>query len=399
MTQCLIVINSGSTSLKFAIYRPNKINAAPASLYSGAINNMQSAPNFIVKDHEGKQIHSHVWDNGIVLNCADALHFALEWLAEKMPHLSIIAAGHRIVLGGRRFTQPTLIDDEILDYLDSLSQMEPSHQPANVGGIKIVAKHFPQVPQVACFDSAFHRSMPAVAQTYALPKEVLELGVRHWGYHGISYDYISRKLKKLMPHAHRVIVAHLGGGCSLCAMLDGKSIETTMGFSGLSGLPMATRSGNLPPEIIFYLLRMHKYTVESVEKLLYQRSGLLGLSGETHDMQTLLQSQSAAAKRTLEYFVYHIVQYVGAYMTLLGGLDALVFTAGIGENAAEIRQQVCQRLAFLGIELDAKKNAKHGPCISTIASKVAVWVVPTNEEEMVAMYTKEILQEKNLLTF
>ena len=310
---------------------------------------------------------------------------------------NLFKAGHRIVLGGTRYKAPTLIEGDVLDYLDELSVMEPSHQPYNVGGARAMAKVFGHLPQVGCFDTSFHRTMPDVAQVYAVPAEVHARGVQHWGYHGISYDYISRQLKKRAPEARRVIVAHLGGGASMCAMLDGRSIDTSMGFAGLSGLPMATRTGDLPPEIVFYLLRTKAYDLESLEKLLYHKSGLLGLSGISSDMRTLLANKSPEAARAVEYFIYQVVRYAGAYAAVLGGLDAFVFTAGIGENAVPIRRAVCQRLGFLGIELDDAVNSRHGPRISTSASKVSVWVIPTNEELMIASHTIAVLRASGLL--
>ena len=279
------------------------------------------------------------------------------------------------------------IDGDVLDYLDSLAAMEPSHQPFNVRGARAFAEAFPGLPQVACFDSSFHRTMPAVAQTYALPEGVRNAGVRHWGYHGISYDYISRQVPKFVPAARRVIAAHLGGGASLCAMLDGRSIETTMGFAGEFGLPMATRSGDVPPGALFYLLRRNLFDDASLEKMLYERGGLLGLSGLSGDMRVLQESSNPLAVAAVEYFVYAMTKYVGAYAAVLGGLDAFVFTAGIGENSAPVRAALCGKLAWLGVKLDEQANASGGPRISTPDSGVSVWVIPTNEELMIAQHT------------
>jgi acetate kinase len=297
-----------------------------------------------------------------------------------------------VVLGGARFDGPVLIDADVLAYLDSLVVMEPSHQPYNVSGARALVEAFPGLPQVASFDTSFHRTMPEVAQIYALPKDVLDAGARHWGYHGISYEYISRQAPKYAPGARRVIAAHLGGGASLCAMLDGKSIETTMGFGAVSGLPMATRSGDVPQDLLFYLLRRKLFDDASLERMLYERAGLLGLSGVSGDMRTLQESTDPLAVAAVDYFVYAMTKYVGAYVSVLGGLDAFIFTAGIGENSVPVRAALCGKLAWLGVKLDAQANASGGPRISASDSAVSVWVIPTNEELMIAQHTLALIR-------
>jgi acetate kinase len=304
----------------------------------------------------------------------------------------LIAAGHRVVLGGTRFEAPVRIESDVLVYLDSLVVMEPSHQPYNVLGARALAEAFPGLPQVACFDSSFHRTMPAVAQIYALPQDVRDAGVCHWGYHGISYDYISRQVPKFAPQARRVIAAHLGGGTSMCAMLDGRSVETTMGFAAVSGLPMATRSGDVPPGALFYLLRRKLFDDASLEKMLYERAGLLGLSGISDDMRVLQESTDPRAVAAVEYFVYAMTKYAGAYAAVLGGLDAFVFTAGIGEHSAPVRAALCAKLAWLGVKLDKQANTSGGPRISAPDSRVSVWVIPTNEELMIAQHTRALVR-------
>jgi acetate kinase len=269
--------------------------------------------------------------------------------------------------------------------------MEPSHQPYNVSGVRALAEVSPGLAQVACFDTSFHRTMPEVAQIYALPNDVLDDGARHWGFHGISYDYISRQVPRYAPEARRVIAAHLGGGTSMCAMLDGKSVETTMGFGGLSGLPMATRSGDVPQDLLFYLLRTRKFDDVTLEKMLYHRSGMLGLSGISEDMRVLQASADPRAAAAIEFFVYAMTKYVGAYTSVLGGLDALVFTAGIGENSAVVRAGLCRALAWLGVQLDDAANGRNGPRISTADSKVSVWVIPTDEDLMIARHTLDLI--------
>ncbi len=385
----IVVVNSGSTSLKFAIYRVEGIGQLGV-ICRGVIDSIQTDPHFVVKDNTGKPLAAHEWGEGHAIDHGKALQYAIEWIEKHMPLVKMTAVGHRVVLGGKRFDGPVLIEGDVLDYLASLSIMEPSHQPYNVAGARAIARTFPGLPQAACFDTSFHRTMPVNAQIYALPKELRDAGVHHWGYHGISYDYISRQVPKCAPEAKRVIVAHLGGGASMCAMLDGKSMETTMGFGGLTGLPMATRSGDVPQDALFYLLRSKLFDSATLENMLYRQSGLLGLSETSGDMRELENSNDPGAKLAVEYFVYSIVKYIGAYTSVLGGLDAIVFTAGIGENSPQVRAAVCAKLGWLGLTLDASQNAKNGPRISAQDSHISVWVIPTNEELMIAQHTQAL---------
>jgi acetate kinase len=391
MSEALVVFNAGSTSLKFGAYGVDSGGSLPL-VCLGRIDSMQGDPHFVVKNAAGKPLDAHEWGDGHTIDHRTALHFVITWLEANLADTKVVAAGHRFVLGGTRFEAPVRIEGDVLDYLDSLAVMEPSHQPFNVRGARAFAEAFPGLPQVACFDSSFHRSMPEVAQTYALPKDVRDAGVRHWGYHGISYDYISRQVPKFAPAARRVIAAHLGGGASLCAMLDGRSIETTMGFAGLSGLPMATRSGDVPPGALFYLLRSKLYDDASLETMLYQHSGLLGLSGISGDMRVLQDNADPRAVAAVDHFVYSMAKFAGAYTAVLGGLDAFVFTAGIGENSAPLRAALCARMAWLGVRLDAAANTSNRPRISTPDSKVSVGVIPTNEELMIAQHTLALIR-------
>ncbi len=391
MSEAIVVINAGSTSLKFAAYTVDAARSLPL-VCSGQIDSVQDDPHFVAKNPDGKPLDTHDWGAGHAIDHKTALHFVITWLEKNIASMKVVVAGHRIVLGGTRFEAPVLIDADVLAYLDSLVIMEPSHQPYNVRGARALAAAFPGLPQVACFDTSFHRTMPEVAQIYALPKEVLDAGARHWGYHGISYDYISRQVPRYAPDARRVIVAHLGGGASMCAMLDGKSVETTMGFGGLTGLPMATRSGDVPQDLLFYLLRRKLFDDASLEKMLYERAGLLGLSSISDDMRELEASDDPRAAAAIDFFVYAMTKYVGAYTSVLGGLDALVFTAGIGENSALVRAGLCRALGWLGVTLDTAANARNGPRISAGASRVSVWVIPTNEELMIAQHTLALVR-------
>ncbi len=391
VSEAIVVINAGSTSLKFAAYAVDASRSLPL-LCRGEIESMENDPHFVVTNAAGKPLGVREWGKGRAIDHKTALHFVITWLEANLGDKKVIAAGHRIVLGGTRFEAPVRIDSDVLDYLDSLVVMEPSHQPYNVLGARALAEAFPGLPQVACFDSSFHRTMPEVAQIYALPKDVRDAGVRHWGYHGISYDYISRQVPKFAPQARRVIAAHLGGGTSMCAMLDGRSVETTMGLGAVSGLPMATRSGDVPSDALFYLLRHKLFDDASLEKMLYERSGLLGLSGISDDMRVLQASTDPRAVAALEYFVYAMTKYAGAYAAVLGGLDAFVFSAGIGEHSVPVRAALCAKMAWLGVKLDNQANTSGGPRISAPDSHVSVWVIPTNEELMIAQHTLALVR-------
>ena len=391
VSEAIVVVNAGSTSLKFAAYAADASRSLPL-LCRGQIESMESDPHFVVTNAAGKQLGAHEWGKDKAIDQKKALHFVIAWLEANLGDRKVIAAGHRIVLGGPRFEAPVRVDSDVLDYLDSLVVMEPSHQPYNVLGARALADAFPGLPQVACFDSSFHRTMPEVAQIYALPKDVRDAGVRHWGYHGISYEYISRQVPKFAPQARRVIAAHLGGGTSMCAMLDGRSVETTMGLGAVSGLPMATRSGDVPVDALFYLLRCKLFDDASLEKMLYERSGLLGLSGISDDMQVLQESTDPHAVAAVEYFVYTMTKYAGAYAAVLGGLDAFVFSAGIGEHSVPVRAALCAKMAWLGVKLDNQANTSGGPRISAPDSHVSVWVIPTNEELMIAQHTLALVR-------
>ena len=392
MSEAIIVVNAGSTSLKFAAYAVDASRSLP-SLCRGQIDSMESDPHFVVNNAAGKPLDVHEWGKGHAIDHNTALHFVITWLEA---NLGDSEGDSRRPPGGarRRRASRRRCGSSATCWIisNSLVVMEPSHQPYNVRGARALAEAFPGLPQVACFDSSFHRTMPEVAQTYALPQDVRDAGVRHWGYHGISYDYISRQLPKFAPQARRVIAAHLGGGASMCAMLDGRSVETTMGFGAVSGLPMATRSGDVPPDALFYLLRRKLFDDASLEKMLYERAGLLGLSGISGDMRVLQESTDPRAVAAVEYFVYAMTKYAGAYAAVLGGLDAFVFTAGIGEHSAPVRAALCAKLAWLGVKLDEQANETNGPRISAPDSGVSVWVIPTNEELMIAQHTLALVR-------
>jgi acetate kinase len=327
-----------------------------------------------------------------VHDAAGALEQVFEWLSASFPGGRLVGVGHRIVHGGPR-PAPAVVTAELLAELRRLTPFAPLHQPYNLAGIEAVARHRPEIPQVACFDTSFHRSLPAVAKLLALPGEVRGGGVERYGFHGLSYEYIASVLPQVASQIarRRVIVAHLGNGASLCALRDGVSIENTFGLTALDGLCMGTRPGATDPGAILYLFQTLGLSVDEVEHMLYQKSGLLGISGLSNDMRALLASHEPAAALAVEYFVYRVAQEVGALAAVLGGVDALVFTAGIGENSPVIRGRVCAACAWLGLELDEKSNADNALCLSRAGSRVSAWRIPTNEELMIARHMGRVL--------
>jgi acetate kinase len=328
-----------------------------------------------------------------VLGHEGAITVLGDFLGERGTRHDLAAVGHRVVHGGMQFSQAAIVTPEVVSALHRLEPLAPLHQPHNLKPIEIVSKVRPELPQVACFDTAFHRRQPETSQAFALPAEITDRGVRRYGFHGLSYEYIASVLKDHDPKAAagRTIVAHLGNGSSMCAMVAGMSVASTMGFTAVDGLPMGTRSGSLDPGVLLYLLDELKMDARAIEDLIYKRSGLLGVSGVSSDMRELLASDDAKARFAIELFTYRIGRELGSLAAAAQGIDALVFTAGIGEHATPIRERVCRDAAWLGLEFDARANASDGPRISTASSKVAAWVIPTNEELMIARHTRDLL--------
>jgi len=386
MSNGIVVINAGSTSVKFAGYRHDGDGGLSLTC-RGQVQGIGSHPSFVARGADEKPIDAREWEADHPLSQDAAVRFIFEWLLKHRGDVRVVGVGHRVVLGGVKYDKPVLVTDQVLADLDALCAFEPSHQPYEIEVIRTLRKARPSLPQVACFDTSFHRTMPRLAQLYALPRKYCEGNLRHWGYHGISYDFISRRLPRHAPDARRVIVAHLGGGCSMCAMLDGKSIETSMGFSAIEGLPMSTRAGEIDAGILLHLMKADGMDPAALETLLYKQSGLLGLSGVSGDMRELLESPAPEAAEAIDYFVYHILKFIGAYTAVLGGLDALVFTAGIGENSPLVRARVCENLGWLSVKLDPAENDRNGLRISGASSAVGVFVIPTNEELMIAQHT------------
>ena len=390
MSDFAVVLNAGSSSLKFCIYGEPEGSTWPLEA-RGQIDGIGSSPRFSASDSAGIQIASERLDAGVDRRGAFAALTA--WLRSRYGGARVLAVGHRVVHGGPRYAQPTIVTPKVVADLRALIPLAPLHQPFNLDAIEAVSERLPGVPQVACFDTSFHRGQPAVAEIVPLPRDVCRGGVQRYGFHGLSYEYIASVLPTVAPEiAHgRVIVAHLGSGASLCAMNDGKSMDSTLGFTALDGLCMGTRPGAIDPGVILYLFQVLGLSAKDVETILYKKSGLLGISEISNDMRNLLESSAPAARLAVDYFVYQTAKQIGALAAVLGGVDGLVFTAGIGENSAEIRRRICQASAWLGLDLDEKANASRGPRISAQGSRVSAWVIPTNEELIIARHTGVLL--------
>jgi acetate kinase len=390
MDNIAIVVNAGSSSLKFCTFR--HAQGAWSLDSRGQIEGIGTAPQLTVKDGAGSVIGDTAL-GGEVRDGRTALRSVAGWLRTRYAGCRVAGVGHRVVHGGARFARPTIVTPEVLEELRQLIPLAPLHQPYNLAAIEAVFESLPDVPQVACFDTSFHRGQPPVAQLVPLPNDIRAAGVQRYGFHGLSYEYIASVLPKVAPEiAHgRVIVAHLGSGASLCALKDLRSMDSTLGFTALDGLCMGTRPGALDPGVVLYLFQGLGLSAKDVETLLYKKSGLLGISGISNDMRNLLKSSEPAAKLAVDYFVYRAAKDIGALAAVLEGIDGLVFTAGIGENSTEIRQRICEASAWLGIEVDGEANARKGPRISTARSKVSAWVIPTNEELMIARHTGVLL--------
>jgi acetate kinase len=423
MTGAILVINSGSSSLKFAAFAdaagaasaasaaeaagaPHSAahagpRAAPlARLVHGEIEGVGTAPRLLAWDDDGAPLPGRGMAASVDVGRGQEHAFAwlFEWLQQHVPGRALRAVAHRVVHGGEQFTRPVLATPQVLAQLERLSPLAPLHQPHNLSAIRVIAGLRPALPQVACFDTAFHATQAWVMQAYALPQRISRAGVKRYGFHGVSYEYIASALPAHLGAAAdgRVVVAHLGNGASLCALRHRKSVATTMGLTALDGLMMGTRCGNLDPGAVLYLMTEMGMTAAEVETLLYEQSGLLGVSGLSADMRTLEASAEPAAQAAIDLYVNRIARELGGVAAALGGLDALVFTAGIGEHSATIRRRVCEDAAWLGVEIDDAANRSHGPCISGARSRVSAWVIPTNEELMLAQHAQALLEQAPL---
>lgn len=391
-SRIILVVNAGSSSLKFSVFRLDGTDALQLAV-RGQIDGIGTRPHLCVKEATGTVVSERDFADTEIGGVQDAIDHAGAWLREHFQGVQLLAVGHRVVHGGTQFSHPVLVDSGVCAALEQLIPLAPLHQPHNLAAIRAIRERQPGVPQIACFDTAFHRTHPQMADLYALPWEYYESGVRRYGFHGLSYEYIATMLPHVAPEISdgRVIVAHLGSGASLCALQAGKSVDSTMGFSPLDGVPMGTRPGALDPGVLLHLVNQRGLTGRELEKLLYNESGLLGLSGISNDMRVLLESREPHAQRAIDYFVHCTAKQIGALAAVLGGVDGLVFTAGIGENSPVIRTKILLACAWLGVSVDTEANARGGPRISTEDSLLSAWVIPTNEELMIAHHTLALM--------
>ncbi|WP_332837422.1 acetate/propionate family kinase [Neoroseomonas rubea] len=393
--EAILVLNAGSSSIKFELF---EAAATPVARFAGQVEGIGAAPHFVAKDAAGARLADRRWDDGgAPANHRAALGVIIDWLDGVLAGRRVAAIGHRVVHGGPDFAAPVLVDVAVMERLHELAPLAPLHQPHNLAGIAAAAERFPGVPQVACFDTAFHRAHAWEADTFALPPEFYARGIRRYGFHGLSYEYIARRLAQEDPAlaAGRIVVAHLGNGASLCAMHGGRSVDSTMGFTALDGVPMGTRSGQIDPGVLLHLLGTAGMALQDVQKLLYGNAGLKGMSGISQDVRDLEASADPRAAQALSHFCWRVRREVGALAAALGGIDALVFTAGIGENARGIRARVCEGLGFLGIAVDPDRNAANAPDISPPGATTRVLVRQTDEEGMIARHVLDVLRRSN----
>jgi acetate kinase len=391
MKPAICVLNAGSSSIKFSLFE-DEADGLSVRL-RGQIESIGAAPRLTVRDAAGQPVHERQWSPADAPDHAAALEFLTEYLQSQLRNAPLAGVGHRVVHGGLRYSDPVRVDAEVLAELESLQPLAPLHQPHNLAPIRLLLASRPDLPQVACFDTAFHRGNPEIAQMFALPYALHEQGIRRYGFHGLSYEYVAEALAQLDEDAAigRTVVLHLGNGCSMCALEGGRSIATTMGFTAVDGLMMGTRSGALDPGVVLYLLGEGGMSASEVERLLYSESGLLGVSGLASDMRELLASDEPRAALAVDLFTYRIRRELGALVAVLGGLDALVFTGGIGENSAVIRERVCRDAGWTSVELDLAANGRGPGRVSRAGSRVSVWVVPTDEELMIARHTQRVI--------
>ncbi|MDM8557469.1 acetate/propionate family kinase [Candidatus Parabeggiatoa sp. HSG14] len=390
MNNAILVVNAGSSSIKCSLYIYND-KSILTLVYHANITGIGTHPVFIVQDANSNVLTKKDF---VEIDHEGAFSALLEWIDNHAKNLNVVAAGHRMVHGGMKFTAPIKINKKVLEQLEELIPLAPLHQPHNLAPIHVLNQLKPDLLQVACFDTAFHATQPAVARTFAIPRSLTEQGIKGYGFHGLSYEYIVQCLPDFMEELPaRVIVAHLGNGASMAAIKDGQCIATTMHFTALDGLPMGTRCGTIDPGVLLHLLN-NGMDLKTLNDLLYHRSGLLGVSGISSDMQTLLESDLLQAKEAIDLFVYRIGREIGSLTAALGGLDALVFTGGIGEHAAPIRAKVCKQATWLDIQIDTIANEQHQPTINTKESRVSVLVIPTNEEKMIAQHTYTLLNSE-----
>ena len=391
MSDAIVVLNAGSSSVKFSLFVERAGARAPAIRGQGEAR--CTTPHFGAKGPDGVVLSEKTWTGGVALGHDGALEHLLGVLRERLASDRLVGVGHRVVHGGALYDRPVRIDAEVLADLRRFEPLAPLHQPHNLAPIAAILERAPDLPQVACFDTSFHRSNPALAQMFGLPYEMFEQGVRRYGFHGLSYEFIASVLPATDPAAAtgRTVVLHLGNGASMCALAGGRSVASSMGFTAVDGLMMGTRTGSLDPGVVLYLMTERGMDARAIEKLIYNQSGLLGVSGISSDMRTLLASPEPRARLAVDLYCYRIRRELGSLVAALGGVDAIVFTAGIGENSAEIRRAICRDAQWLGVELDEAANAAGVARISAPGSRVSVWCIATNEELMIASHTRQLL--------
>jgi len=391
MAERIAVINAGSSSIKFALFEGEEEQL----LFRGQIENIGVAPKLTAEDPDGKKVVENEWQ-AAELDHGKATRVILETAIELLGGKHVAGVGHRVVHGGTRFTEPTLVTRNVIASLKELCPLAPLHQPHNLAAIEAIQSAAPHIPQVACFDTAFHQSQPHIAQAFALPRELTEGGIRRYGFHGLSYEFVSSRLRTVAPEYadKKIIIAHLGNGASICAIHKGRSVATTMGFTAVEGLVMGTRCGTLDPGVLIYLMDERGLDARGLESLVYKKSGLLGVSGISSDMRTLRQSDDPKAREAIDLFVYRIVREIGSLAAALGGIDGLVFTGGIGQRDILTRREVIAGCTWLGASIDEDANSAGEARIDDDYSKFPIWVLPTDEERVIARHTAALLERK-----
>ena len=394
MRRTVLCVNSGSSSIKFQLFDVTSSDELQLVL-RGQLDGIGGRPRLVAKSSTGTQLVDQTYTAQEMPDVPAALPKLTEWLRAQLKGELPMVIGHRVVFGGTRYSAPALVDDECIRHLRMLVPFMPLHLPSELVPIELIRKNFPDLPQVAVFDTGFHRGHEEVFQRLPIPESLHREGVLSYGYHGISYEYIAGRLKEIDPvlAKGRVVVAHLGSGCSMCALVGGKSIEASWGFSALDGLMMGTRPGRLDPGVVLYLFQVKRMSVEQVQNLLYRDCGLAGLSGISNDVRALLASKDPRARLALDSFTLRCARMVAELATVMGGIDGLVFTAGIGEHAPAIRASIATRLSWLGVAIDEEANERHGPGISSRKSAVACYVIPTDEELMIARHALRLVAQ------